>query len=71
MTADPVGGQVSAGHGVLLLVTITLLLGVFLAGVLLLARSHRRRQDRPGSGPTPIKPDAWTEAGRRKKIHQE
>ena len=50
-----------------LLGTIALLLGILLIGVVLVIRTHRRRQDRPAP---PARPEAeptdpWREAGRR------
>jgi hypothetical protein len=64
-TATPAQGAASLGPAVLLTGTIVLLLGLFAAGAILLARSHRRRLAR--SGPRPAEPltDAWQEAGRR------
>ena len=53
------------GVALILLGTITLLLGLFVVGVVLLARSNRQRMA-GGRPPAEVDgPDAWQEAGRR------
>ncbi len=66
-TAVPAEEAASAAS-TLLLATVAVLLGLFVIGVVLLARSqHRRMKRAPASPQTPGEkpPDAWQEAGRR------
>jgi membrane protein implicated in regulation of membrane protease activity len=61
----------SAGSVIVLFGTIVLLLALFALGVVLLARSHRRRlAPRDRAAPEPHT-HAWREAGRRLRVPDE
>ena len=69
--APPGGESVSVGSVIVLFGTIVLLLGLFALGVVILARSHRRRLAAADRATPQPHTDAWAEAGRRLEVSDE